>query len=342
MGSIVNADLDLGPRRASHRGFVAAAGFWLDPALIGAERMAGRILSLWSEGCVLHEAAGGVVLVLPSPALVESRRAPGVALTRRAGLLAGFPVTDREIARLAPPPGSALLCREGRVRVCPLSGETALDPAAWLDVEGFAARESRPLGDLPAPAAVSRGLEPAPLESHFGPELTRQPEEKTKLLQALEKALARKGAGAFESREPRARPRIELPPDMGWAILKVLASAAGLAFIIWIVLSGGLLSGGLSITGVLIGFIFTFYLFAAAGSPFSSPLKSWPRFCEAGERTARRHGPPPRSGAPSVGRAGLPGWAAPSTRRAGFSARPSAARPPPRSLSAGRRATCTR
>ncbi len=268
MGSIVNADLDLGPRRPSHRGFVAASGFWLDPALIGAERMAGRILSLWSEGCVLHEAAGGVVLVLPSPALVESRRAPGVVLTRRGGLLAGFPVTDREIARLAPPPGSALLCREGRVRVCPLSGETVLDPAAWLDVEGFAARESRPLGDLPAPAAVSRGLEPAPLESHFGPELTRQPEEKTKLLQALEKALARKGAGAFESREPRARPRIELPPGMGRAVLMILASAAGLAFIIWIVQNSGRSS-----TGVLIGLIITFYLIRGGRFPFLEPFK---------------------------------------------------------------------
>ena len=297
MGSIVNADLDLAPRRASHRGFVAAAGFWLDPALIGAERMAGRILSLWSEGCVLHEAAGGVVLVLPSPALVESRRAPGVALTRRGGLLAGFPVTDREIARLAPPPGSALLCREGRVRVCPLSRETALDPASWLDVEGFAARESRPLGDLPAPAAASRGLEPAPLESHFGPELTRQPEEKTKLLQALEKALARKGAGAFESREPRARPRIELPPGMGWAVLKILASAAGLAFIIWIVLSGGLLSGGLSITGILLGFILTYYLFRGR-IPFLEPLqelvslfRSWRVRRPAVRATAAKRGP---------------------------------------------------
>ena len=300
--------------------------------------MAGRILSLWSEGCVLHEAAGGVVLVLPSPALVESRLAPGVVLTRRGGLLAGFPVTDREIARLAPPPGSALLCREGRVRVCPLSGETVLDPAAWLDVEGFAARESRPLGDLPAPAAASRGLEPAPLESHFGPELTRQPEEKTKLLQALEKALARKGAGAFESREPRARPRIELPPGMGRAVLMILASAAGLAFIIWIVSERAAYRAPASSSGSSSRSI----LSAAAGFPFSSPLKCWPRSFEAGERPGRRHGPPPRSGAPSVGRAGLPGWAAPATRRADFSARPSAARPPPRSLSAGRRATCTR
>src|SRR5512138_2866891 len=188
----------LAPRRTSHRGFVPAAAFWFDPSLIGADRMAGRILSLWREGCVLHDAAGGVLLVLPSLVFVESRRAPGVVLTRRGALLAGFPLTDREIARIAPPPGSALLFREGRVRVCRLTRETILDPSAWLNVTGFAARASRPLGEPPSPAAVARGLEPAPLESHFGPELTKPPEEKAALLRSLAQALSRKGDRAPE------------------------------------------------------------------------------------------------------------------------------------------------
>ncbi len=196
---------DLAPRRTCHRGFVFAGAFWLDPSLIGAAKMAGRVLSLWSEGCILHSAAGGVLLVLPSPVLVESRCAPGVVLTRRDGLLVGFPATKSETARLDPPPGSALLCREGRICVCRLTRETLLDPAAWLDVDDLLAKTSRPLGDPPLPAVMDRGIEPAPFESHFDPELTRPPDEKTKLLKALAEAPARRNAGAARRGFPVGR-----------------------------------------------------------------------------------------------------------------------------------------
>ena len=184
------------PRRTFHRGFVVAGGFWFDPLLLGEEKMADRILSLWREGCVIHAVADGVLFVLPSPILVESRCAPGVVLTRRDGLLVGLPLTEGEFTRLDPPSGCALLCREGRIRACRLTRETILDPAAWLDVSDYVAQESFALGDPPARAAAARSIEPAPFESHFDPELTRPAEEKIKLLEALAKADSqRKGAG---------------------------------------------------------------------------------------------------------------------------------------------------
>jgi hypothetical protein len=270
------------PRRTSHRGFVPASGFWFDPALLGADRMAGRILSLWSEGSLLHEAAGGVLLVLPSPVLVDSRRAPGVVLTRRDGLLAGFPATDREIARLDPPPGSALLCREGRIRVCPLSRQTILDPAAWLDVEGLAEQASQPLGDPPAPAAAARGLEPPPLESHFDPEFTRPPEKKAKLLAALAEALSKKDAGA---RGPGRAPRgsgAGLDPGAVWVFIRRLALAALL-----LLFFRSASDFAVRIIAVLIGYFLTIYLFRPGRAAFPAPLKEaflwwW------GSRKARR------------------------------------------------------
>jgi hypothetical protein len=188
------------PRKTNHRGVVLAGAFWFDPLLIGAQRLADRVLSLWGEGCMIHSADGGVLLILAVPTLVDSRCAPGVVLTRREGLLMGFPLTENELAQLRPPPGSALLCRGGRVSICPLSRETTLDPAAWLDVNDFVKQTSRPLGDPPPRAAHGQGIEPEPFESHFDPELTRPPDEKTALLNALAEAKSQKGAGAARSR----------------------------------------------------------------------------------------------------------------------------------------------
>ena len=148
------------PRRLVHRGTVEAAGFFLDASLSGEAEVRRRILALWAPGTRVIRTPDGWLALLPHPRAVHAGTAPGLPLTAHGGALLGAPLSPRELESLGPAAGEVGFLHAGRWVREPLHGAGAEDPAAWLDVEGFAGVGTATLG---APPAVPRAVPEPPI-----------------------------------------------------------------------------------------------------------------------------------------------------------------------------------
>lgn len=134
------------PRHLVHQGTVLAAGFLLDPDLLGLPALQRRALALWQPGArFCTTPAGKVVVVLPQPQTLACDAAPGLPLLRVQGHLVGLPLSAREWATLAPPPGSLIYPEGGSVVQVLLAELEPLSVTDWLELPDLHVRHTRPL-----------------------------------------------------------------------------------------------------------------------------------------------------------------------------------------------------
>jgi hypothetical protein len=136
-----------------YRGRTAAAGFVLDPALIGPSEARRRVIEHWVTGAGLYELPGGRwLLTLPAPVQVRCEQAIGLPLRRAGGLTGDGTATA---------PGTVRLTGGGLPIELAVERLPALDPAGWLDLDGLAYHQLAPV-QLPPPRPVTPDPEPTP------------------------------------------------------------------------------------------------------------------------------------------------------------------------------------
>lgn len=140
------------PRQTIHRGSVEAVGV-IVAMLAGDEPAARRrVLAAWRPGATVFPIGADAWFVRwPSAQRLRSDRAPGLPVTVCGNLLVTAPLADDELAALAAPPGALVVVRHGACELVALA--PPIDPADWLDVDGFARVDVATLGDPPRPAA---------------------------------------------------------------------------------------------------------------------------------------------------------------------------------------------
>lgn len=147
------------PRRVAHRGSVVAAGFVIDPALIGHAEARRRVLAVWATGARVYQLAGRLVVVGLRPVRVRVSAAAGAPLVEQHGVLAALPLEPDEHEALAPAPGTIVIAVDGVARVIALSTLPQVDVTTWVDLDGFEIVVGQPLAPPPErvtiPAASS-------------------------------------------------------------------------------------------------------------------------------------------------------------------------------------------
>lgn len=139
------------PRALLHRGTVEVAALWFDPELLGEAQARARVLAAWVPAASVYALAGGWLLRLPEPRRLACEAAPGLPLTLEGGVLCAAPLTAAEHERLAPPAGSVVLVRAGRVQVLRLEPAQRVDAATWLQAQQWQVVEVEGLGAPPPP-----------------------------------------------------------------------------------------------------------------------------------------------------------------------------------------------
>lgn len=183
------------PRALLHRGTVEVAALWFDPELLGEAQARARVLAEWVPAASVYALAGGWLLRLPAPRRLACESAPGLPLTLEGAVLCAAPLTAAEHERLAPPAGSVVLVRAGRVQVWRLEPAQRVDPATWLQVRQWQVVEVEGLGAPPLPPEVVAEPVAAPARELLG---ARVPQ----LAPEAEAMIAR-----MEGREPPALPK---------------------------------------------------------------------------------------------------------------------------------------
>jgi hypothetical protein len=135
------------PRALVYRGSIEAVGLLIDPMRPDAKQ---RVMALYAAGVSVSEAPAGWVVRFPARRL-RAETAPGTPLVEIRGALWAFPPSEAEREALSPPSGSIVRVQRGlaQVDVPPFRG---VDPAAWLDLEGWSAVQVTSLGAPPPPA----------------------------------------------------------------------------------------------------------------------------------------------------------------------------------------------
>jgi hypothetical protein len=142
-------------KRFVHDGVVAVSAFVVDIGLIGEMEGRRRVLTAYRPGVRVHAIdSDRWIVVLPTPVELDSRSAPGGVLTASNEVLLGAP-------GLADVGGDVVFWRGGSVAHDEISRMTALDPSAWIDVDGLAAAQLEPVELPTVPLATEEPAAPA-------------------------------------------------------------------------------------------------------------------------------------------------------------------------------------
>ena len=195
------------PRTPAWRGVVDASGFLVDTALLGETEARRRILALWEPGATVHRVARGWLIRLPAPRRVRCDQAPGLPLTAEkvplGRVLVSAPFSPEDLRAIDPPDGALIRLWAGDTLVERPSEMDRVDPAAWLDLSGFAIVPTETLG---APPVTPRP--PAPETGAFDlrARLKGVPPAAPELAEVLAALSRRKrGEGTGAIRASRAR-----------------------------------------------------------------------------------------------------------------------------------------
>jgi len=184
------------PRALAWQGVVDAAGFLIDTSLIGEAEARRRILALWEPGAAVHPVARGWLIRLPAPRRVRSDQAPGMPLTAEkvplGRVLAGAPFTAEELRALDPPDGALVRLQAGEAVVESPAEAHRADPAAWLDLSGFA---PAPMATLGAPPVTPRPRPETATAFDLRTRLKGVPPAAPELAEVLAALSRRKGGG---------------------------------------------------------------------------------------------------------------------------------------------------
>ncbi|HVK73569.1 MAG TPA: bpX6 domain-containing protein, partial [Kofleriaceae bacterium] len=150
-------------RRFAHRGSVAAIGVVIDRAGLGEAEARARVLAWWAPGGEVRDVDGAWILRWPVARRMTVAAAPGGPLVATHGVVATLPLTAAEVAALAAPSGAVVLATGGGLRVVVAGQGSAVDPAAWLEVDALEVVEVTSLGAPPTVVVV-----PAPVRVELG------------------------------------------------------------------------------------------------------------------------------------------------------------------------------
>jgi len=192
------------PQRLTHRGVVEASAFFVDAALTGSQEARRRVLALWVPGATVFGDSRGWLIRLPSPRWVRCDQAPGLPLTAEkvavGRALVGAPFAADELRSLDPPEGAMVRLRGGSTHVERPAEADRIDPAVWLDVNGFTVA-----------ATVSLGAPPVEPKAHPPGPVTFDPRTRLRGVPPAAPELAAVLA-ALRAREPRpAHPALQSP-----------------------------------------------------------------------------------------------------------------------------------
>jgi hypothetical protein len=132
---------------------VVAAGFVIDPALVGVDEARRRVLALWTPGARVHAHDGRLVITGLPPRRVRTELAPGAPLVVEHGMLAALPLAADEAAALASP-GAVVVARGAIAEAVSLVAADAIEPADWLDLDDVPVVETSSLAVAPVHAVV--------------------------------------------------------------------------------------------------------------------------------------------------------------------------------------------
>jgi hypothetical protein len=183
---------------------VEALGILLDETLLGPHEARRRAVRAFCPGVTVHRLGGGLLVRFPVPRWIDCARAPGLPMVRAGAssraALSSAPLAEGELAELAPPDGAVVIVRGGVPSCTVPAADAAEDPAAYLDLSGFAPIRVTPLGEVPAlprVAVVSTLVSPRHLLG-----IADEPPQRARVLEALQ--AARRGMGPIggERRAP--------------------------------------------------------------------------------------------------------------------------------------------
>jgi hypothetical protein len=247
------------------QGRQAVDALWFPAAWFDEAAAAARLLAGWRTGSRAFRFDAGLVLRFATAIDVSCEAAGGWALSRDGGALASAPLSDAERAQL--PAADLWIVTGARVHALHWSEARVVDPADWLDIDGYALHDTydcrAAVSDLPTVIAPPRDLRtvlagavppPSPAQVEFlrrlgaGQALTTR---RRKLLSdrfvwpALAAGAVLAVAKVAQFSWPPDRPRAASAPassDFGLALgAALIAALAGLAFAsrgFWIVPMG--------------------------------------------------------------------------------------------------------
>ncbi len=175
--------MTLRPRHSTYRGSVEAVGVIVTSSIIGEPEARRRIIDLWTPGTSVFGLAHDAWLVRwPEARRLRCDRAPGLPVALHGLVLATAPLTDKELAALAPLPGSLVRVQHGACDVVSLDRE--LDITTWLDVSAFEPIAVTSLGD-PVPCAALPSAPAPAVRALFGELVGAAPAEARDVAAAL-------------------------------------------------------------------------------------------------------------------------------------------------------------
>lgn len=142
------------------------------------------VLSWWRPGTVVQTCQLGLVVRFPAAQTFDGDEMRGEGLVDVQGVLVGAPLSKAQLDALAPPKGSLVIARAGRLACVKLEA-TDVDPSQWLELPpAVVVKVTRP--SLPA-APMAVALTPRPVELRPNPQ-TLAPEASRALTEALQPA----------------------------------------------------------------------------------------------------------------------------------------------------------
>jgi MoxR-vWA-beta-propeller ternary system domain bpX6 len=142
-----------------HRGSVPAFGFFFALTITGKDEAIRRILSIWKPNSRAYRLKKGILLVLPRPVLVSVGEALGLPLVRNRGLLAGMPLTEREMRTIGQSVETLIISEGGTASTEQLSDESRELVHKWIDTDGLKFVLGRSLGNEPPGPIVANPAE---------------------------------------------------------------------------------------------------------------------------------------------------------------------------------------
>ena len=158
--------MSIRPRELAYRGAVSAAAFLFRVEHIGEAEACRRILALWKPGAEVYRLGADLLLRLPEPYPVRCDLAPGLPLlplSSHPRLLSAAPLTTLEIEDLDLSAAAVVLISGGVAQGVSLSRDQLVEPATWLDLEGWSCQDATSLGARVA--AVQDAVEPVTFEA---------------------------------------------------------------------------------------------------------------------------------------------------------------------------------
>jgi hypothetical protein len=175
---------DVKPWSVTHRGTVAASGFFFAFDITREDEAKSRILSTWEPNTRVFRFKKGLLSVFPKPVLATVNEAIGLPLVRARGFLTAAPLTEKEMSVILPPFESMVIAYGGTTFVEQLADSVSEAPHQWIDTEGLEFIPGTSLGtDSSRPIVVAQA-EPPNIRKTLG-RFPDPPSEQSMLLARL-------------------------------------------------------------------------------------------------------------------------------------------------------------